>query len=158
MRLARRCGIFAAEVEFASVGDREVLLVRRFDRHVDANGHVFRNLYASAHTILRLDTQTRGERQRSYVALAYEIGLCCGSVVGGTSMLFGGGFGVALILLGSISSAMVLAAAIGATVPTVLHALRLDPRIAAGPLSLTLTDVLATSIYLASATLFLMKG
>ena len=78
MRLARRCGIFAAEVEFASVGDREVLLVRRFDRHVDANGHVFRNLYASAHTILRLDTQTRGERQRSYVALAYEIERWCG--------------------------------------------------------------------------------
>jgi len=38
MRLARRCGINAAEVEFAPVGDREVLLVKRFDRHVDSEG------------------------------------------------------------------------------------------------------------------------
>lgn len=78
MRLARRCGINAAEVEFASVGDREVLLVKRFDRHVDAQGRVYRGLYASAHTVLRLDTQTRGERQRSYVALAYEMERWCG--------------------------------------------------------------------------------
>jgi serine/threonine-protein kinase HipA len=78
MRLARRCGINAAEVEFVSVGDREVLLVRRFDRHVDDAGHIFRRLYASAHTVLRLDAQTRGERQRSYVALAYEMERWCG--------------------------------------------------------------------------------
>lgn len=78
MRLAQRCGVNAAEVEFASVGGREVLLVRRFDRHVDDNGQVFRRLYASAHTVLRLDTQTRGERQRSYVALAHEIERWCG--------------------------------------------------------------------------------
>jgi serine/threonine-protein kinase HipA len=78
MRLARRCGINAAEVDFVSVGDREVLLVRRFDRHVDDAGQVFRRLYASAHTVLRLDAQTRGERQRSYVALAYEMERWCG--------------------------------------------------------------------------------
>lgn len=78
MRLARRCGINAAEVEFVSVGDREVLLVRRFDRQVDDAGQVSRRLYASAHTVLRLDAQTRGERQRSYVALAYEMERWCG--------------------------------------------------------------------------------
>jgi serine/threonine-protein kinase HipA len=78
MRLARRCGINAAEVEFVNVGEREVLLVKRFDRHVEAAGQTLRNLYASAHTVLRLDTQTRGERQRSYVALAFEIQRWCG--------------------------------------------------------------------------------
>ena len=78
MRLAATCGINAAEVEFVQLGAREVLLVRRFDRHVDAGGNTFRSLYASAHTVLRLDTQTRGERQRSYVAFAYEIQRWCG--------------------------------------------------------------------------------
>lgn len=78
MRLARRCGIHAAEVEFTSVGDREVLLVKRFDRHVDGEGQVSREMYASAQTVLRLDAQTRGERQRSYVALAYEMERWCG--------------------------------------------------------------------------------
>jgi serine/threonine-protein kinase HipA len=78
MRLARRCAIAAAEVAFASAGNHEVLLVRRFDRHRDDEGRTFRRLYASAHTVLRLDAQTRGERQRSYVALAYELERWCG--------------------------------------------------------------------------------
>jgi serine/threonine-protein kinase HipA len=78
MRLARRCGIQAADVQFQTVGEREVLLVKRFDRQVTASGQVLRSLYASAHTVLRLDAQTRGERQRSYVALAWEIGRWCG--------------------------------------------------------------------------------
>jgi serine/threonine-protein kinase HipA len=78
MRLARKCGVNAAQVEFVQLGEREVLLVRRFDRHVDAAGKTSRNLYASAHTVLRLDAQTRGERQRSYVALAFELQRWCG--------------------------------------------------------------------------------
>ncbi|MBL9121579.1 MAG: magnesium transporter [Phycisphaerae bacterium] len=97
-------------------------------------------------------------RMKTEAGTAVLLGLCCGGVVASTSMVFGGGLGVAAVLLGSISSTMILAATIGAGVPTILHALRLDPRIAAGPLSLTLTDMLATSVYLASATLFLMKG
>lgn len=44
MRLARRCGISAAEVEFVSSGEREVLLVKRFDRYVNAEGGVSRAL------------------------------------------------------------------------------------------------------------------
>ncbi len=95
-------------------------------------------------------------RLKTEAGTAVLLGICSGTIVGGTSMLFGGGLGVASILFGSIAAAMVFAAAIGATVPTALHALRLDPRIAAGPLSLTLTDILATSIYLSAATLFLM--
>lgn len=78
MRLAAKCGIDAAEVEFVQRGERELLLVRRFDRQVDAKGHVSRNLYASAHTVLRLDTPLRGDRQRSYVAFAHEIQRWCG--------------------------------------------------------------------------------
>ncbi len=78
MRLARRCGVRAAEVEFVAVADREMLLVKRFDRHVDPRGQVWRNLYASAHTVLRLDSQAPGERQRSYVALAHEVQRWCG--------------------------------------------------------------------------------
>ena len=77
MRLARRCDIDAAEVEFLLTGEREVLLVRRFDRHVDDAGNTFRSLYASAHTVLRLDAQVRGDRQRSYVALAHEVRRRC---------------------------------------------------------------------------------
>ena len=78
MRLAAQCGIAAAEVELVQQGEREILLVRRFDRHRDASGNVFRSLYASAHTVLRIDSQTRGERQRSYVGFSHEIQRWCG--------------------------------------------------------------------------------
>ncbi len=77
MRLAKRCGIRAAEVEFKLVGDREIVLVRRFDRTVNEQGLVSRKLYASAHTVLRLDTQVRGDPQRSYIALSNELQRWC---------------------------------------------------------------------------------
>ncbi len=97
-------------------------------------------------------------RLKTELGTALLLGLCCGGAVGSVSLLFGGTFGVGLVLLGSIGSAMTIAAGIGATVPVLLHAMKLDPQIAAGPLSLTLTDVLATCIYLVSATLFLTHG
>jgi serine/threonine-protein kinase HipA len=79
MRLAARCGLQVAEVAFQRVGEeRELLLVRRFDREVDAQGRTLRRLYASAHTVLRLDHPTRGDRSRSYVALAHELQRWCG--------------------------------------------------------------------------------
>ncbi|MDZ4754682.1 MAG: magnesium transporter [Phycisphaerae bacterium] len=97
-------------------------------------------------------------RLKTEVGTALVLGLCCGLVVGGVSLLFSGGPGVALVLVGAIASTMVLAATIGATVPVLLHSMRLDPTIAAGPLSLTVTDVMATTIYLAGATVFLTQG
>lgn len=78
MRVAARRGIRAAVVEFRMAGEREVLLVQRFDRHVDAEGRTSRQLYASAHTVLKLDAQTRGQPERSYVAFAHELQRWCG--------------------------------------------------------------------------------
>lgn len=77
MRAAAAMGLDVAEVEFHRVGVREVLLVRRFDRQVTDTGQVHRRLYASAHTVLRLDRQMRGERVRSYVALSRELQRFC---------------------------------------------------------------------------------
>ncbi len=78
MRLAASCGIQAADVDLLRVGEREVVLVRRFDRAVDAHGRTTRRLYASAHTVLRLDAAIRGDRSRSYVALAQALRRWCG--------------------------------------------------------------------------------
>lgn len=73
MKVASALGVNAAEVQFKRVDQREVTLVRRFDRHRDETGAVTRRLYASAHTVLGLDKQMRGSRERSYVALALEL-------------------------------------------------------------------------------------
>ncbi|HEY1396188.1 type II toxin-antitoxin system HipA family toxin [Roseateles sp.] len=73
MKVATALGVNAAEVQFKRVEQREVILVRRFDREVDAQRQVTRRLFASAHTVLGLDKQVRGSRERSYLALAHEL-------------------------------------------------------------------------------------
>ncbi len=73
MQVATALGVRTAPTEFRRVEDREVILVRRFDREVLPDGGVARRLYASAHTVLGLDKQMRGSRERSYVALAHEL-------------------------------------------------------------------------------------
>ena len=79
MSIARSIGIDAAEVEFQRQGDHQTVLVRRFDRHIDASGEVQRRLFASAWTALQLDkTSTRGDdKGRSYVKLALELQRWC---------------------------------------------------------------------------------
>lgn len=82
MRMAASFGLQVAPVQFHRVGgrgsnEREVVLVKRFDRHVDDDGRTTRMLYASAHTVLRLNVETRGDRARSYVGLAHELQRWC---------------------------------------------------------------------------------
>jgi magnesium transporter len=62
---------------------------------------------------------------------------------------------IALPLLASVASVMILAALLGAGLPVLLHATRLDPRIAAGPVVLMVTDVTAMATYLAVASAWL---
>lgn len=73
MKVAGALGVQTAQVQFKRVEEREVILVRRFDREVLPTGGVTRRLYASAHTVLGLDKQTHGSRERSYVALSQEL-------------------------------------------------------------------------------------
>lgn len=70
MTLARECGIDTAQTEVVTVGDRDVLLVRRFDRDPAEAGY-FRKRMVSALTILGAD-EIRDDRW-SYVALAEEM-------------------------------------------------------------------------------------
>lgn len=80
MRAAQACGVHTARVEFLQAGLHPVLLVERFDRRVPAAGTVERSAYASAHTLLGLDsTATRGDAQRSYPYLAAELQRWCGA-------------------------------------------------------------------------------
>lgn len=79
MQSARAAGLDVAETQFLTVGSRQLLLVRRFDRHITPDGALNRRLFASAHTVLGLDgSETRGDRNRSYVALALELRRWCG--------------------------------------------------------------------------------
>jgi magnesium transporter len=69
--------------------------------------------------------------------------------------LWRGHAATALVIGGSISVAMVVACLIGLTVPAVLHRFKLDPKIAAGPVSLAMADICTLLIYLNAASLAL---
>jgi serine/threonine-protein kinase HipA len=70
-QLARACGLETAESKVARVGDRDVLLVRRFDREKTEGGYRRARLL-SALTLLRAEDESPDERW-SYVLLAEEL-------------------------------------------------------------------------------------
>lgn len=72
--LARECGIRAADSRIESVGTRDVLLVRRFDRERAEDGVGWlRHRMTSALTLLRSDDSPTGRERWSYLALADEV-------------------------------------------------------------------------------------
>jgi serine/threonine-protein kinase HipA len=70
--LARTCGITTAESKVVVVGDRDVLLVKRFDREKIAAGYL-RARMLSGLTLLRTEDSHLGRDRWSYVLLAEEL-------------------------------------------------------------------------------------
>lgn len=70
MRLAKQAGLGPATVDLHTFGAHQVLLVERFDRAGDP-AQPMRHLYASGHTLLRLEAaSTQGDPRRSYLNMA----------------------------------------------------------------------------------------
>ena len=61
----------------------------------------------------------------------------------------------AAVIGGSVVLSLLTATLFGVGVPTLLHALRLDPKIAAGPVTLALADLFALGSYFSIARLVL---
>jgi len=74
--LAARCGITAAESRVVKVGDRDVLLVKRFDREKTKAGYL-RARMVSGLTLLRAEDATAERANWSYPALAEELRRAC---------------------------------------------------------------------------------
>jgi magnesium transporter len=83
---------------------------------------------------------------------ALMLGGTCGLIVSVVAWWWRGNGTVALVIGGSITVSMLAACLIGVLVPAVLHRFKLDPRIAAGPVSLALADVFTLLVYLNLAT------
>ncbi len=86
---------------------------------------------------------------------AVLLGVSCGSIVALIAGLWRQEAAPALVIGGSIVLSLCSACVSGLTIPTLLHALRLDPKIAAGPLTFALTDILTLLFYFTLATLWL---
>lgn len=76
LRLAARCGINSAESRVERVGNRDVLLVKRFDREKSDTGYM-RARMVSALTLLRSEDTAAARSGWSYPALAEELRRVC---------------------------------------------------------------------------------
>jgi len=92
---------------------------------------------------------------RREIATALLLGLACGVLVGAIVWSWRGNAPSAFVIGGSIVLSLVSACLIGLGVPSLLHAVKLDPKIAAGPVTLALADICALVIYFTSAWLVL---
>lgn len=104
---------------------------------------------------------SRVRLRRVWQALTHEapvgllLGVACAATIATIVGLWRADGPLALCLLTTVTVTVLLASAVGVLVPMTLHALRCDPRIAAGPIVLTATDLatLATYLTLAAAML-----
>ena len=88
----------------------------------------------------------RALRKEFFTALL--LGGACGSIVCAVAWIWRGHALPALVIGGSITVSMVMACLIGLAVPALLHRFRLDPKIAAGPVSLAVADIFTLLVYL----------
>lgn len=92
--------------------------------------------------------------RREFVT-AFLIGLGCGIVVAAIVIVWRHDLRAAFAIGGSIALSLISASLFGLGVPSLLHRLNLDPKIAAGPVTLALADVFALLIYFTTAALVL---
>jgi magnesium transporter len=83
------------------------------------------------------------------------LGVCCGFVVCIIAWVWHDNLRAAVVIGGSIALSLVTACVLGLAVPALLHRLKLDPKIAAGPVTLASADFIALAIYFTSAWLIL---
>ena len=77
----------------------------------------------------------------------FLLGLASGVLVGLVAWLWKGDAPVALAVLAAITLAMTASALIGMALPTALHLLKFDPKVAAGPIALVLADLVTLVVY-----------
>jgi magnesium transporter len=95
------------------------------------------------------------DNARREIVTAVMIGLGCGGLVFCIAWLWRGAALAAGVIGATIVGGTIIASVSGLVVPSVLHALKLDPKIAAGPMTLALADVLTLTLYFSLATWFL---
>src|SRR5262249_11171733 len=82
---------------------------------------------------------------------AVLLGIACGCTVGLASWIWKREALVAAVLAGSIAASMFTACGFGVVLPTLLRLARADPKIAAGPIVLAMTDLATLLFYFTMA-------
>jgi magnesium transporter len=88
---------------------------------------------------------------RRELATALLLGAGCGSVVFAIVWIWRRVPAAAAVIAATIFGSLCIACLSGVVMPALLHALRLDPKIAAGPVTLAMADVLTLLLYFSLA-------
>ncbi|NGX47020.1 MAG: Magnesium transporter MgtE [Chlamydiae bacterium] len=88
--------------------------------------------------------------------MVFFLGLTCGIIVGGLSLLWGDGIHPAIAIASGIILSVTITGTVAAAIPLILHARKLDPKVAAGPVVLMFADVITTIIYLGLSSWWLL--
>jgi magnesium transporter len=107
---------------------------------------------------LRANTLTRSwflHNLRRELATALLLGMALGILVGAIVLIWRQDPKGAAVVGTSIAVSLVTACLFGFSVPSLLHGLKLDPKIAAGPVTLAVTDFCALAFYFSLAWLVL---
>ncbi len=107
---------------------------------------------------LRVNTLTRRwflDNLRREIVTSLLLGMACGLLVSAIVWLWRRDVNGAAVVGGSIAVSLVTACLFGFSVPSLLHWLKLDPKIAAGPVTLAVTDFFALAFYFSLAWLLL---
>lgn len=92
---------------------------------------------------------------RREIQTAVLLGTACGAIVGLIAWIWRGAGLVALAIGSGIMLSIWIACLIGVSVPTLLHALKLDPKVSSGPITLALADIFTVVCYFTIATVLL---
>jgi magnesium transporter len=95
----------------------------------------------------RLSRQWYLRTLRRELATAAFLGAACGGIVAGLVVIWHGAGLAPVAVGGSIFLSLCMACVLGLSIPSLLHALKLDPKIAAGPITLALTDIFTLTFY-----------
>jgi magnesium transporter len=96
-----------------------------------------------------------GATLRRELSTAFLLGAACASLVATIVWLWRDAVLPATVVGSSIFLSLLMACLLGLSIPSLLHALRLDPKIAAGPVMLAVTDVFTLLFYFSIACLLL---
>jgi magnesium transporter len=94
---------------------------------------------------------------RREVGRALLLGFACALLVGCIATLWKRDILAGTVIASGIAVSLLLACFLGVSIPVLLHRLRLDLRVAAGPITLALTDVCTIAAYFSLAAMILAR-
>jgi magnesium transporter len=110
--------------------------------------HILKKQHISFHRIF--------VRMFAEIRTAILMAITSGVLVGALSLFWGSGLLVSTTIAAGIFVSVSLSAVIGSSIPLLLHLKQLDPKVASGPVVLTISDVITTTLYLFLATWWLL--